>query len=181
MFSFIYFKKKLHFQLKEDDYLPLTICTECFSKLNLFTVFKTSCLEAQEVLSFIFIDKKPVEVKPINKYEEIIELAIEEKEEIEDEPIPIKEDVEQQIEELAIIDETDEVIRDENEIEMIEEEYLNDSFTEIEKGYLQIRSLFQLILINYFFLKTMIQTHMKLNYQNLMKMSQKKQTTQKQI
>lgn len=158
MFLFLFYKN-LHFQIKEDDYLPLTICTECFSKLNLFNVFKTSCLEAQEVLGFIFIDKKPIQ-ETITKNEnltlddKIDEIIVEE---IEDPVQPelisgnvevidsaVEEDELMKLMEVIHDDNAENEVNDDDEDEkhtillddpeMIEEEYLNDSNTENEKG-----------------------------------------------
>lgn len=100
------------------------------------------------MLGFIFIDKQPVK-EIVTKFEEIIDETIEE-EEVEDEAISIKPEIcnetQERIEskddeeecEITLMDD-DDAGNDEEipiELEMIEEEYLNDSSTEIEKGML---------------------------------------------
>lgn len=101
------------------------------------------------MLGFIFINKKPVEETQTTNFEEIIDETIEE-EELKVEAIPIKSEVcnenEKLIEsnddeeecELTLMDdcENEEIAE---ELEMINEEYLNDSNTEIEKGKIYIR------------------------------------------
>lgn len=161
----------MNFQINPEDYLPLTICKECFSQLTLFNVFKTNCLEAQEVLGFIFIDKNPeiIEVEeevtnPVKSEDnvEIIECTVDEDEDevsddinveqiehkVEEDPdADADEDEEEQIKLIDVIyeddadendaddDDADNYVVSPEDVEMIDEEYLND---DNEKGKFRV-------------------------------------------